>query len=42
LIELLRSHGADPRHENRHGQSPVGLARLIGNYNVADYFSDIP
>jgi hypothetical protein len=42
LIELLRSHGADPRHINRNGQSPVGLARLIGNYNVADYFRDIP
>jgi ankyrin repeat protein len=42
LIQLLRSHGADPRHVNRSGQSPVGLARLIANYNVAKYFEDVP
>lgn len=41
LIGLLRSHGADPLHVNASGQTPVDLARLIGNYNVAQYFRDI-
>lgn len=35
LIKLLRSHGADPHCVNGSGQTPVGLARLIGNYDVA-------
>jgi ankyrin repeat protein len=39
---LLRSHGADPLHVNASGQTPVGLARLIGNYDVARHFQDIP
>ncbi|GGI00426.1 hypothetical protein GCM10007170_37540 [Arthrobacter liuii] len=42
LIGLLRAHGADPLHVNASGQTPVGLARLIGNYDVAQYFQDIP
>jgi ankyrin repeat protein len=42
LIELLRSRGADPHHVNSTGQTPVGLARLIANYDVARYFADIP
>ncbi len=42
LIELLRNHGADPLKANKSGQTPVGLARLIGNYDVARFFSDIP
>lgn len=41
LIELLRSHGADPFHVNRSGQTPVGLARLIANYDVAQWFADL-
>lgn len=41
LIELLRSHGADPYHLNASGQSPVGLARLIRNYDVAKYFDGL-
>lgn len=41
LIELLRSHGADPLHANRSGQTPVGLARLIANYDVAQWFADL-
>lgn len=41
LIELLRSHGADPLHANKSGQTPVGLARLIGNYDVAQFFEDL-
>ncbi len=42
MITLLRSHGADPLHPNFSGQTPVGLARLIGNYDVAQYFVDVP
>ena len=41
LIQLLREHGADPMRTNRAGQTPAGLARLIDNYNVVQYFADI-
>lgn len=42
LIPLLRERGADPYTENNNGQTAVGLARLIANYDVAQYFSDLP
>jgi ankyrin repeat protein len=42
MIALLRQHGANPYHQNKHGQSPVGLARLIANYAVAQFFDDLP
>ena len=42
LIELLRSRGADPLHVNNSNQSPMGLARLIGNFDVAQFFGDLP
>ncbi len=41
LIELLRGRGADPFHVNRSGQTPIGLARLIGNFDVARFFGDL-
>lgn len=41
LIRLLRSRGADPLHVNKSGQSPVGLAKLIANYDLAELFSDL-
>jgi ankyrin repeat protein len=41
LINRLRSHGADPLHANASGQTPVSLARLIGNHHIAQYFQDI-
>lgn len=41
LIELLRHHGADPRHSNNAGQTPVGLAGLIANYDVGQFFADL-
>ena len=41
LIELLRQHGADPNHANHSGQTPLGLARLIGNFDVAQHFADL-
>ena len=42
LIGLLRERGADPFKQNRHGVSPVGLARTIANFDVAQFFSDVP
>ena len=41
-IKLLRARGANPLSENKHGQTPVGLARLIANYNVQQFFEDLP
>lgn len=41
VITVLRARGADPRHANRHDVTPVGLARTIGNYDVAQFFTDI-
>jgi uncharacterized protein len=38
MIEQLLSRGADPDVVNRHGQTPRGLAELIGNYDVAQFF----
>jgi ankyrin repeat protein len=40
LIELLREHGANPDLVNQHGQTPRRLAELIGNYDVAQFFTD--
>lgn len=42
MIELLRSHGADAKKPSKSGQTPVELARLIGNYDVAQFFEDVP
>jgi hypothetical protein len=41
-VLLLLSSGAGPLLANMAGQTPVGLARLIGNYDVAQYFQDLP
>jgi ankyrin repeat protein len=41
VIQLLRRHGADPRNVNGSGQTPVGLARLIANYDVKQFFEDV-
>ena len=37
VAELIAG-GADPELVNRHGQTPRGLAELIGNYDVAQFF----
>jgi ankyrin repeat protein len=42
VIELLREAGADPYAENNHGNSPLKLARTIANYDVRQFFSDLP
>ena len=41
VIALLRARGANPHHPNRHGVSPVQLARQIANYDIARHFADI-
>jgi ankyrin repeat protein len=41
LIGLLRAHGADPRLENNHGISPLGLAKTIANHDVKQHFADL-
>ncbi|MDR3404414.1 MAG: ankyrin repeat domain-containing protein [Chthoniobacter sp.] len=42
LIRLLRKAGADPRRKNHYGVSPLSLVRTIGNYDVRQFFSDLP
>jgi hypothetical protein len=42
MIVFLRQAGADPIRQNHHGVSPLSLARKIGNYDVAQFFSDLP
>ena len=41
LIALLRERGADPLVVNNAGQTPAGLARLIANFDVAQYFTAV-
>jgi len=41
MIKLLRSKGADPHYVNKFDQTPLGLARLIGNYDIARFFADL-
>jgi uncharacterized protein len=42
VISLLREAGADPLALNSSGQSPLGLSRLIANYDVRRFFDDLP
>jgi len=42
VIHLLRAAGADPNALNSHGISPLTLARTISNYDVAQFFADLP
>jgi ankyrin repeat protein len=41
IIGLLRAAGADPHVDNKHGVSPVELARTIANYDVGQFFTDV-
>ena len=41
MIAMLRNAGANPLQRNKHGVSPVSLARSIGNYDVAQFFVDV-
>ncbi|MGA9760895.1 MAG: ankyrin repeat domain-containing protein [Gaiellaceae bacterium] len=42
IVQLLLDNKADPYHKNKAGNTPVGLARTIANYDVAKYFDNIP
>jgi ankyrin repeat protein len=42
LIQHLLARGADPRVKNKHGVSPLKLARTIANYDVRQFFTDLP
>jgi ankyrin repeat protein len=42
VIKRLRAAGADPYHSNSHGVSPLSLARTIANFDVAQFFTDLP
>jgi ankyrin repeat protein len=42
VIQALRKHGADPTRPNHHGVTPMALARTIANYDVAQFFGDLP
>ena len=42
IIELLRAYGANPNSLNQYGVSPVGLARTIANFDIAQFFNDVP
>jgi uncharacterized protein len=41
-LPMNHEKNADPYRENHHRQSPLGLARLIANNDVAKYFDDFP
>jgi ankyrin repeat protein len=38
VIRLLLSHGADQNLKNKHGVSPIDLARRTANYNIRQFF----
>jgi uncharacterized protein len=42
VITLLRANGADPLTANAHGVSPLKLARTITNFDVLQFFRDLP
>lgn len=42
VIEVLRAHGADPLLKNRHGVSPLKLAREVANFDIRQFFADLP
>jgi uncharacterized protein len=42
MIALLRKAGADPKIANRSGVTPLSLARTIANFDVAQFFADLP
>lgn len=40
LISILLGAGADRNHRNKHGKSPIDLAKTIANYDVARFFGE--
>jgi ankyrin repeat protein len=41
VIRLLRARGANPYATNKHGVSPLKLARTIANFDVRQFFVDL-
>jgi ankyrin repeat protein len=41
-IRVLRSAGADPYAKNDSDVSPVESARMVANYDLAQFFADLP
>jgi ankyrin repeat protein len=41
MIRILRAAGADPHKQHASGRTPLQMARLIGNYDVAQFFDDL-
>jgi ankyrin repeat protein len=42
MIKLLRARGADPYAKNNHGVSALKLARTIANFDIRQFFGDLP
>ena len=42
VIRALRAAGANPQKTNKSGVSALSLARTIANYNVAQFYDDLP
>lgn len=42
IIQQLLASGADPNAANNSGVSPLKLARTISNFDVAQFFADLP
>jgi ankyrin repeat protein len=42
VIVILREAGADPYSKNNYDVSPLSLARTIANFDVAQFFKDLP
>jgi len=38
MIKLLLKHGASTTQPDKHGVSPLKLAKTIGHYDVAQFF----
>jgi uncharacterized protein len=38
LITVLLNAGANRNHRNKHGKTPIDLAKTIANYDVAQFF----
>jgi uncharacterized protein len=41
MIVLLREWGADPFLVNNYGKTPLELARMIANFDTAQFFGDL-
>jgi len=40
VIRLLRQNGADDNLANKHGVTPLGLAKTIANFDVLQHFKN--